>query len=123
MATTSKYKIVRIYANDGISNRTIKSYLTLEQAQEHCRSPETSSRTATSAAAKARTRRLGEWMDTYEEMPAPRIFIQRIGNGYHETVDEFSRVREAMDALRKYRLADPSAEYYLSRRACGGWDN
>lgn len=45
------YKIVRFYYN-GAPRRTIKTGLTLEQAQARCNNPETSSKTATSAAAK-----------------------------------------------------------------------
>lgn len=60
------YKIVRFYYN-GAPRRTIKTGLTLEQAQAHCNNPETSSKTATSAAAKRITRRNGAWFDGYEE--------------------------------------------------------
>lgn len=60
------YKIIRRYFNSNVSPRTIKTGLTLEEAQAHCQDPETSSRTATSAAAKRRTARLGPWFDGYE---------------------------------------------------------
>jgi hypothetical protein len=60
-----KYKIIRRYFRGG--RRTIETGLTLEQAQEHCSNPETSSRTATSSKAKARTRRMGPWFDSYEK--------------------------------------------------------
>jgi hypothetical protein len=63
----STYRIVRCYTNDGHRPRTIKRGLTLEQAQAHCRSPETSSRTATSAAARRRTKARGPWFDAYDE--------------------------------------------------------
>jgi hypothetical protein len=55
------YKIVRYYHRGG--KRTIARGLTLAQAQRHCRNPETSSRTATSAAARRRTARVGPWFD------------------------------------------------------------
>ncbi len=58
------YKIVRCRFHGG--TRVLKRGLTLEQAQEHCRSPETSSKTATSAKAIAYTRRVGPWFDAYE---------------------------------------------------------
>lgn len=63
------YKIVRHYFNPNrrSNKRTIKSGLTLEQAQEHCKNPETSSRTATSSKAMAYTRRHGAWFDGYTE--------------------------------------------------------
>lgn len=58
------YKIVRGFFRGG--RRTIARGLTLEQAQEHCRNPETSSTTCRSAAGKRRTRKLGPWFDGYE---------------------------------------------------------
>lgn len=58
------YRIIRFTQNG--NPRTIRRGLTLEQAQEHCRNPETSSRTATSAAATRRTRTLGPWFDGYD---------------------------------------------------------
>lgn len=59
------YRIVRMYMRGG--KRVINTGLTLEQAQEHCRDPETSSRTATSSKARQRTRDRGPWFDGYEE--------------------------------------------------------
>ena len=59
------YAIVRSYFRGG--KRTIARGLTLEEAQAHCRNPETSSRTATSSAARARTRKMGPWFDGYTE--------------------------------------------------------
>lgn len=59
------YKVVRFFQNGG--KRVIKSGLTLEQAQEHCNDPETSSSTAKSAAAKRRTETHGLWFDGYTE--------------------------------------------------------
>lgn len=49
------------------------------------------------------------------------IYIQRKGNGYLETVDEFETRKEARAMLAEYRMSDPSAEYYLSSRACKNW--
>jgi len=60
------YRVVRFYFNAPGRRRTIAQGLTLEQAQTHCQDPETSSSTATTAAAKARTRRLGPWVDADE---------------------------------------------------------
>lgn len=59
-----KYKIVRYY-RDLESSRTIKTGLTLEEAQAHCRDIETSSTTCTTAKGKARTKRVGAWFDGY----------------------------------------------------------
>ena len=58
------YKIVRHYFDSDRSRRTIQRGLTLEEAQAHCRDPETSSSTCTSKAGKATTRRMGEWFDS-----------------------------------------------------------
>lgn len=59
------YHIVRHYMNS--SNRVIKRGLTLEEAQAHCKDPETSSRTATSSKARQRTKSRGPWFDGYSE--------------------------------------------------------
>lgn len=54
------YRIVRNYfRSDAPGRRTIKRGLTLEEARAHCQDPETSSKTATSARARARTRAYG----------------------------------------------------------------
>lgn len=49
------------------------------------------------------------------------IYIQRRYNGYLETVDEFATMKEARAMLAEYCMADPSATYYISSRACKGW--
>jgi hypothetical protein len=59
------YKIVRHFFKGG--KRVVKRGLTLAQAQRHCSSPETSSRTATSSAARKRTRKYGAWFDGYDK--------------------------------------------------------
>jgi hypothetical protein len=64
-----QYKIIRHYRDSDTPNRTIKTHLTLEQAQAHCQDPETSSSTCTGKVARARTKRLGAWFDGYSEMP------------------------------------------------------
>lgn len=61
------YKIVRRFYCNAYPPRVIKTGLTFEQAQAHCRDPETSSMTATKRSAKARTVRFGPWFDGYEE--------------------------------------------------------
>ena len=61
------YRIVRCYQHSDIPRRTIKTGLTLEEAQAHCSDPQTSSKTATSSKAKTRTRLFGPWFDAYEE--------------------------------------------------------
>lgn len=49
------------------------------------------------------------------------FYIQRFGDGQRETVDEFTTRREARAMLAEYRMADPSAYYYISSRACRAW--
>ena len=61
------YKIVRQYQNDHTRSRTIKTGLTLEQAQKHCRAPETSSSTCTLSGPKRITKRNGAWFDSYTD--------------------------------------------------------
>ena len=62
-----RYKIVRMYQEAGVPSRVIKRGLSLEEAQEHCRDPETSSSTCTSAEGKLLTKMKGPWFDGYEE--------------------------------------------------------
>ena len=59
------YKIIRFFNN--APNKVILTGLTLEEAQEHCKNPETSSRTATGLVEHTLTRNLGQWFDGYEE--------------------------------------------------------
>lgn len=61
------YKIVRHYRDRWPNRRTIRRGLTLAEAQAHCEDPETSSSTATSAAARRRTERVGPWFDGYTD--------------------------------------------------------
>lgn len=58
------YYIIRFYQRGG--RRIIQRGLTLEEAQAHCKNPETSSSTATSAKERAITRRNGPWFDGYD---------------------------------------------------------
>jgi len=48
-------------------------------------------------------------------------YIQRKGDGYLETVDQFETYKEADLMLSEYGLSDPSADYYISNRACDNW--
>lgn len=62
------YKIIRFYRDDdALNGEVVTTGLTLEQAQAHCASPETSSSTAVSPAALTRTLAHGAWFDGYEE--------------------------------------------------------
>jgi hypothetical protein len=73
---------------------------------------------------------VGDWtpgeVEAYRAATAPkpsRHFINRLGQGYRETVDEFDTRKEARAMLAEYRMADPTAHHYLSSRACKGWDD
>ena len=56
----SSYKIVRFYG-DSRERRTMQTGLTLEDAQTHCKDPESSSRTTTTDTES------GTWFDGYTE--------------------------------------------------------
>ena len=49
------------------------------------------------------------------------IYIQRKGDGYIETIDACSSLKEARALILNYQLSDKTALYYLSRRACKAW--
>lgn len=49
------------------------------------------------------------------------VYIQRKGDGYLETVEEFETRKEGIKMVKEYRLADPYGYYYLSSRACKDW--
>ena len=65
----TRYEITRMYADRERApvERTIKTVLTLAQAQRHCRDRETSSRTCTEPANVAHTEAYGTWFDGYSE--------------------------------------------------------
>lgn len=58
------YRIIHMFFKGG--KRVIEKGLTLEQAQAHCKDPETSSRTCTKSAGRKRTEQRGPWFDGYE---------------------------------------------------------
>ena len=60
------YKIIRSFRNQDVSPM-VKRGLTLEQAQAHCRDPETHSSECTSEEGRHRTELHGPWFDSYEE--------------------------------------------------------
>lgn len=68
MSEPETYRIVRFFRDCEDLNRTVvRRGLTQEQAQAHCHDPETSSSTATSPEALARTQQHGPWFDGWEE--------------------------------------------------------
>ena len=64
--SAESYRIVRMYES-GRRSQVLARGMTLGEAQAWCRDPETSSSTATSAAAKRRTARHGRWFDGFTE--------------------------------------------------------
>jgi hypothetical protein len=61
------YRIVRMYQDPSIVSEWIDTGLTLEEAQAHCKDPETSSKTATNPRLVTLTHLFGDWFDGYEE--------------------------------------------------------
>lgn len=61
------YTIIRFYQDPLKLNETIQTGLTLDEAQDWTNDPETSSRTARSESAAARTALYGPWFDGYTE--------------------------------------------------------
>lgn len=59
------YQVSRFYFDDDTPTRVIATGLTLEQAQAHCRDPETSSRTASEETLADELP--GPWFDGYDE--------------------------------------------------------
>ena len=58
------YKVIRIFKRG--KRMVIKTGLTRAQAEEHCRNPETSSKTATGMVERTLTRNFGDWFDGFE---------------------------------------------------------
>ena len=48
-------------------------------------------------------------------------YIQRRDSNGLETVDEFESRKEANAMVREYRMADTSADHYVSTRCCKAW--
>jgi hypothetical protein len=62
------YKIIRSYANEKeFPPEVLETGLSLDEAQVHCKDPETSSRTCQDLENVARTQRCGPWFDVYDE--------------------------------------------------------
>jgi hypothetical protein len=59
-----KYYIIRNYFADGMSGKVMDKGLTLEQAQAHCKDPQTSSSTHSNGRNGCKT----DWFDGYEKM-------------------------------------------------------
>jgi hypothetical protein len=66
----STYRIVRMFKSSDHPTQVVKRGLTLREAREHCRDPETSSSTCTTKLGQERTEKFGAWFDGYEEDPA-----------------------------------------------------
>jgi hypothetical protein len=60
------YKIVRSFERTG-KRRVIVRGLSLQDAQAHCKDPETSSSTCKKVAGHRRTLAIGRWFDGYEK--------------------------------------------------------
>jgi hypothetical protein len=62
------FQIIRYHQDSDIESIVLKTVGTLEQAQEHCNDPETSSRTCREPAACDYTEIYGSWFDGYREV-------------------------------------------------------
>lgn len=69
---TSKYKIIRNFFRGEAA--VIRRNVTLEEAQAHCKDPQTSSRTATEPDLVAMTEALGPWFDGYTSEDDNAVF-------------------------------------------------
>ena len=67
------YNIIRRFYRGG--KRVIKSGLTFEEALQHCKDPETSSRTCTCSEAVKYTEINGPWFDSFEECKKSRAEV------------------------------------------------
>jgi len=63
----TKYNIVRMYQRRHHDSEVIKTGLTLEEAQTHCRNEETSSSTCKGKEGLKHTQAFGAWFDGYEK--------------------------------------------------------
>jgi hypothetical protein len=61
------YKVQRLYFRKPGVKRTIKTRLSLAEAQAHCSDPETSSSTCVTARMQRYTAQHGPWFDSYTE--------------------------------------------------------
>lgn len=61
------YNVKRMFFNDEYPSEIVEEGLTLEEAQAHCKDPETSSRTCTDPELVAMTDERGPWFDGYDE--------------------------------------------------------
>lgn len=59
------YQIIRHYLDDHVARQIIKTGLTLTEAQEHCKNPETSSSTCINPEGIFHTKKHGPWFDSY----------------------------------------------------------
>lgn len=61
------YSIVRFFERESVRPQTLKRGLSLDEAEEYCSDPETSSSTCTTTTAKECTAMNGQWFDGYQE--------------------------------------------------------
>lgn len=50
-------------------------------------------------------------------------YINRRGDGYVETVDEFETRAEALEMLAEYRMSDRTAAFTISNTPTEGWED
>jgi len=67
MAAAKTYCIMRFFVNPVYDAYTVKTGLTLEEAQAHCKDPESSSNTCKTKDNMGRTMLYGGWFEGYSE--------------------------------------------------------
>lgn len=63
----STYAVRRYFQDPDKSWEGVATGLTLREAQEHCRNPETSSKTCTTIEGRRRTEEFGAWFEGFTE--------------------------------------------------------
>ena len=61
------YKIIRMFLDDDVPSKIMRTGLTLEQAQSHCQDKETSSSTCEGITGIECTEQFGKWFDGYDQ--------------------------------------------------------
>jgi hypothetical protein len=80
------YCIVRSYFNDTVHPKEIIAIdLSLEEAQEWCKDPETSSKTCTNKEGVERTEKKGPWFDGYD-----------LESSHRRAVNDFNKLRSPL---------------------------
>ena len=100
MSTVSTYRIERFYQSDEHETEVIATGLSEADAKAHCKSPESSSKTASSAEARARTEQYGPWFEGFAEDSQLTYRTDRAEYRWHR----------GNETVNIYALDDPETE-------------